>query len=300
MAEPKRFEMPVGVFGQGLLAFNIAGWVLLLLEKKEQWEMLAELNRHLSFLSGSLWFIPSVVSAFLLTLIAQELRFKRFVTENDARIIYEGEHKMRVRSDWLWVKVTALVIFAVILLTTAGAIIALRFYDFQAPTLVQRIPVPRICKTADCVPKSRIAAKKQTVPPVVVNAPGGIPIVGNTGTVNNPTVNNYAPPERHLDDETKKQLNELYQSGLPAVVVYSTADGELYRLPRNSKPPRFSGRRRRLAVLWRDSPRPPFLNEIRKSRGQAGTRRGRLPLPGSMSQYIDNHRYNKWLPMGYA
>lgn len=34
----------------------------------------------------------------------------------------------------------------------------------------------------------------KVAPPTVINAQGGIPIVGNQGTVNNPTVNNFGPP----------------------------------------------------------------------------------------------------------
>jgi len=61
------------------------------------------------------------------------------------------------------------------------------------------------------------STKKQTGKPVtkrpadvstVINAPGGIPIVGNEGTVSNPTVNNYGPLPRHLLDQTKNELIE--------------------------------------------------------------------------------------------
>jgi hypothetical protein len=40
--------------------------------------------------------------------------------------------------------------------------------------------------------------------PIVIDAPGGMPIVGNTGIINNPTVNNLRPPERTIEanDET--------------------------------------------------------------------------------------------------
>jgi hypothetical protein len=48
--------------------------------------------------------------------------------------------------------------------------------------------------------------KTSTSAPTVINAPGGIPIVGNRGTVTQPTVNNYGPLPRHLLDQTKKEL----------------------------------------------------------------------------------------------
>jgi hypothetical protein len=61
------------------------------------------------------------------------------------------------------------------------------------------------------------STKKQTSKPVtkkppdistIINAPNGIPIVSNQGTVNNPTVNNYGPLPRHLLDQTKNELIE--------------------------------------------------------------------------------------------
>ncbi len=47
---------------------------------------------------------------------------------------------------------------------------------------------------------------KTSAVPTVINAPGGIPIVGNQGTVNQPTVNNYGPLPRRLLNQTKSEL----------------------------------------------------------------------------------------------
>jgi hypothetical protein len=66
---------------------------------------------------------------------------------------------------------------------------------------------------------------KGTTPPAlssstVINAQGGIPIVDNHGTVNNPTVNNFAPPQRTLTPEQRTGLaNLLRQPGSFSVVV---------------------------------------------------------------------------------
>jgi hypothetical protein len=50
---------------------------------------------------------------------------------------------------------------------------------------------------------------KTSIPvPTIINAPGGIPIVGNKGMVNQPTVNNYGPSPRRLLDQTKTKLIE--------------------------------------------------------------------------------------------
>jgi len=59
---------------------------------------------------------------------------------------------------------------------------------------------PPICKTADCFPVRLKAASP--APPIVINAPGGIPIVGNNGTVNNPTVINQVPKLELTPTET--------------------------------------------------------------------------------------------------
>jgi hypothetical protein len=54
--------------------------------------------------------------------------------------------------------------------------------------------------------------------PVVVNAPHGIAIAG--GTVTNPTVNNYNPPERHLSVVQQRGLaSSLYQKCTPSSFV---------------------------------------------------------------------------------
>jgi hypothetical protein len=46
----------------------------------------------------------------------------------------------------------------------------------------------------------------------VVNAPGGIPIVDNRGTVTNPTVNNFGPVPRRLSDRTKGELSNCFRT----------------------------------------------------------------------------------------
>jgi hypothetical protein len=148
----KRVEWPAGVFGQTLLSVSIAGWVLFALEQIEKWEVLAELNRHLSFLRTSLWFLPVVTCAFLAILLAQELRFKkRSSTERSGTIIYDSNDRP-ARSDWMWVKITTLVICGTVALTLGGAVVGFSLYDPKLPPVRHFIRVPPICKTADCWP----------------------------------------------------------------------------------------------------------------------------------------------------
>jgi hypothetical protein len=51
-----------------------------------------------------------------------------------------------------------------------------------------------------------VRPKTPTTQKIEINAPGGIPIVGNQGTVSNPTVNNFGPPERRLTDSQADAL----------------------------------------------------------------------------------------------
>jgi hypothetical protein len=56
----------------------------------------------------------------------------------------------------------------------------------------------------------------------VVNAPGGMPIINNTGTITNPTVNN-APVERHLNPQ---QIAALAHVSIPTPVKLVVVTGE--------------------------------------------------------------------------
>ena len=71
----------------------------------------------------------------------------------------------------------------------------------------------------DDATKSHSSPKSLPVP-TVINAQGGIPIVGNTGTVDHPTVNNFAPPQRTLTPEQRAGIvNLLRQPGSFSVVI---------------------------------------------------------------------------------
>ena len=96
----------------------------------------------------------------------------------------------------------------VLLFTPLLAVVYSLAYKGKPPAEL-RVKAPvRICKTSDCSPSIPKQGKRTDVIPAIISAPGGIPIVGNSGTVNNPTVNNYAPPEREL---LKEQCEEIHQ-----------------------------------------------------------------------------------------
>jgi hypothetical protein len=64
----------------------------------------------------------------------------------------------------------------------------------------------------------------------VINAPGGIPIVGNKGTVEHPTVNNYGPIPRRLLDQTKKELSDCLRKKVGRFSIGAIqGNGEAYK-----------------------------------------------------------------------
>jgi hypothetical protein len=77
---------------------------------------------------------------------------------------------------------------------------------------------------------SKPVTKKPPDVSTVINAAGGIPIVGNQGTVSNPTVNNYGPLPRHLLDQTKNQLIECLTKKPGRFSISAVANnGEAYK-----------------------------------------------------------------------
>jgi len=73
-------------------------------------------------------------------------------------------------------------------------------------------------------------SKARTNTPTIVNAPGGIPIVGNKGTVEHPTVNNFGPIPRRLLDQTKKELSDCLRKKVGRFSIgVIQGNGEAYK-----------------------------------------------------------------------
>jgi hypothetical protein len=70
-------------------------------------------------------------------------------------------------------------------------------------------------------------------PQTVVNAPGGIPIVGNQGTVNNPTVNNFGVSKQwlHISEGQREQLVPFLAKapGKGELLIVASADSDTYK-----------------------------------------------------------------------
>jgi hypothetical protein len=149
----------------------------------------------------------------------------------ESRTIHEKEWW----ETW-WGQSIILIITGVI----AGLIIwmIIRRYDRPTPsaavkqptTQLESQPAQREVKQEEMTkpsPKPQQGARterKATQPKVEINAPGGIPIVGNRGTINNPTVNNYAPPSRELLKEQCDTIQRELQEKQFTVMVGTMMD----------------------------------------------------------------------------
>lgn len=175
MAEKGFIELPAGVFGETLLAVDVVSWCLLFLERREQWEMLGELNKHFAPFSASWWFVPSLVTALILILVAQEMRFKKFLARPGGIVVLTELSSHHDRSDWRWVRTTGFVVSGAVIVTVLAAIVGLRFYTPDDPVLSRSLPAPQVCKTADCFPPMPKVNIKTTQP--IINSPtcpGGV------------------------------------------------------------------------------------------------------------------------------
>lgn len=83
----------------------------------------------------------------------------------------------------------------------------------QKPPL--QISIESLCGDSGAAGKAK--PNKAGTPQTVINAPNGFGITG--GNVTNPTVNNFAPPERHLDTQQVVQLT-AFAATLPDTSSY--------------------------------------------------------------------------------
>ncbi len=92
------------------------------------------------------------------------------------------------------------------------------------PTPVQSVPAQ------NKLVKPKSATTPPTTQKIDINAPGGIPIVGNQGTVDHPTVNNYGPIPRRLSDQTKSDLTDCLRKKIGRFSIGALqGNGEAYK-----------------------------------------------------------------------
>lgn len=200
MASLEKAERIGGVGLLGVPTFDFFVWAL---DNYARGELLVNLREHLPpiLLNPVLVFLCMCGGLGLLYLSHQQ-QLSRILTRSSQLVDVE-QYRGKERPGWLlpllWVALVALVAAPVLALAYSLA------YTGTPPSLQATLqPPPRICKTADCFPHP---AKNITPrPTVVINAPGGIPIVGNTGTVNNPVVNNFVPPVSSFDGAASYRL----------------------------------------------------------------------------------------------
>lgn len=158
-----------------------------------RWEVLVSLQHHVPFLAHPI--TPIVLLVVGMILIQRSMR--KTVSESliaAQQVQLHDEHGKAILPN---ITVPSMVptygvIVAGLLVAGIVALVWIMNYAAPVPALAKAIYVPAICKTTDCFPPT---PKRGTLTPTtVVNAPGGIPIIGNKGVVNGPTVNNYGPP----------------------------------------------------------------------------------------------------------
>jgi hypothetical protein len=151
----------------------------------------------------------------------------------------EGIPYFRARQAWV-----AIVVAVISLGVSAGA-----FYYFFRPRIIEHtvektveklVPIP--CPEQKATPVSGAKpikknsnadanpAKDSQPLPTVINAPGGIPIVDNKGTVNNPTVNNFDTPLPNVQWHgeplaPRSNASNLDPDRYPGMMVHMQIDG---------------------------------------------------------------------------
>jgi hypothetical protein len=188
-------------------------------------ELLVNLRAHLPpFITSPTFVFVCMWGGLGLLYLSHQQQLHRILTE-PSRLVGVDDYRDKERPGWLlplsWVTLAALVAAPVLALAYSLA------YKGTPPQITLQAP-PRICKTVDCFPHpSKIVVPK---PPIVVNAPGGIPIVGNTGIVNNPVVNNFVPPARTLTTQQAIELGQIAitEPFMVTILSANTAEATAY------------------------------------------------------------------------
>ncbi len=220
MASAEKVERIGGFTLLGIPVFDASVFAL---DNYARLELLVRLHSVLpAFLSNPLFVLLCVLLALFLLERSHKHQLERLA--NSSGLVGVESYRQDKRSSLLW---SFLWVCLPVLLVTPLLAIAYSLAYKGNPPVDAHIPAPSvpICKTADCFPP-RLKAKVVPLPPMTINAPNGIGISG--GHVENPTVNNFAPPQRSLSAEQGNQLKGLATS-LPksvSIMVHAIDDPE--------------------------------------------------------------------------
>jgi hypothetical protein len=175
--------------GVGLLGVPTFDFFVWALDNYARGELLMNLREQLpTWLVNPAFVFVCMCGGLGLLYLSHQRQLLRILTR-PSQLVDVEQYRDKERPGWLlpltWVALGALVAAPMLALAYSLA------YKGTPPLQAHPQTPPPICKTADCFP-----ARPKVIPvapPTIVNAPGGIPIVGNKGTVNNPTVINQVP-----------------------------------------------------------------------------------------------------------
>ena len=208
----------------GVPAFDFFVWAL---DNYGRGELLVKLHNHLPsiLLNPGIGFVCMCAGLGLLYLSYQ--RQMRQLLAHSARPIVDNsgtEYRPTVKAKWP--QVVAIVFLLALVTTPTLAVIYSLAYE-GTPPVSRPLPSPPPFAYIS-TPKLQPHQRTLRPPAPIINAPGGIPIVGNKGTVNNPTVNNFAPPSRHLDAAQIAAFERIAEA-FPATLhltIYRVNEGE--------------------------------------------------------------------------
>ena len=209
-------------------------WAIEIIDAYARWEMATGLDRHLHFLASPIT-VP-IVLIFGLILIHRSLQSRlvaSFATPSALRDA-SGKtivHKATVPSVWI----TILVVFGAFLTAGVYAILWIMFYNPAPNLLAQVIPVPSICKTQECWPKSKPQHGEPLPDAIAQSGKNNIAQVGN----NNSATITGAIPFRTLT-ETQRQGIMKFVKTLPESVLVSVGgvygSGDAVAMQESSSP----------------------------------------------------------------
>jgi hypothetical protein len=193
------------ILGELLTFSGVVDAGIRIIDQYSRWEVLVSLQEHVWFLAHPAAPMILLVAGLILIQRSMQRTFARSLKEGqESRLQDESGNRIIAQVAPPRITTTLLFVFAGVIVAMICALAWIMSYSPRPPTLIAKIEAPAICKTADCFPATPKGPLRPTS--VVVNAPGGIPIVDNRGTVINPTVNNYAPLPRRLFDPQKNEL----------------------------------------------------------------------------------------------
>jgi hypothetical protein len=201
----EKVEVAGGAAVLGVPAFEAFVW---LLDNFARFDLLMSLQDRLPHLMVNpvTTFACMCIGLWLL-LDAHKRQMRRVVSIAQSGLWDSSGERLVKLEKPTWIRAVAIVFAVAFVLAPIVALAYTLAYRGSTPTSHPLTP-PLFAYEKPPLPPTH-SSSAQT-PHTVVNAPGGIPIIGNTGTVVNPTVNNnYAPDteqDRHIPDANKAAL----------------------------------------------------------------------------------------------